>query len=342
MARDDAELLERPRSRPLDDDIGVHEESPEHLEIVGAAEVECDALLARIEVVVELLRATARAVGPIPRLDLDHSGAELLEKVRAERTGPQRRQVDDQRLFSRRAVRVPRELGRPDGKTLLRTGPRCNLAEDRDRHPEEAGATRDGGGRQSANPGLDDRPRIRPGIRLVDLQPRRDRLDVVVTCERHRDPSAFGAYEPRRSTAARVAVPPGPGDRSPVAERSEGIDLETDAALQRPFCEVGVHAHQCGDERRRRPEGRPSCPAGQRHGAARGPRVEHLGIGRRHRRPAWQVAVSSPRGRCLDPMARRDSPVLTVMSMSVRMGNELRKLAERPQHMVRGSQRSAP
>ena len=61
-----------------------------------------------MEQVEERSRAAPRAVGPFDALDLDDPCAREPEQMRAQRTGPQRRQVNDQRTRFGRAYFVTR------------------------------------------------------------------------------------------------------------------------------------------------------------------------------------------------------------------------------------------
>src|SRR3989442_1356627 len=98
----ESQLLDDAGAQALDEDVGARDEALEDLEAALALEVEGQALLVAVQRHEQ--RALAAPVGRGPRarvvaaagtLDLDHVGAHIAERLRAERTGDVLRQVDD-------------------------------------------------------------------------------------------------------------------------------------------------------------------------------------------------------------------------------------------------------
>src|SRR5467141_1703790 len=98
----ESQLLDDAGAQALDEDVGARDEALEDLEAALALAVQRQALLVAVQRHEQ--RALAAPVGRGPRarvvaaagpLDLDHVGAHVTERLRAERTGDVLRQVDD-------------------------------------------------------------------------------------------------------------------------------------------------------------------------------------------------------------------------------------------------------
>ena len=87
----DAALFERARARRFDDDVGVGDE---FFERAGFVEVEHDAFLGVVELVVEVGSPVAQCVGSLHRLRLDDPRPVLRQLLAGKWTRPQRRQVE--------------------------------------------------------------------------------------------------------------------------------------------------------------------------------------------------------------------------------------------------------
>ena len=147
LLRVEAQLPQGPGPGRFEDHVGPGEQAAQGREVVRRAEVERHREVPGVQQVEERRGARPGPVRPGPALHLHHRRAGQAEQVRAQRPGPQRGQVDDQRCVAprrapaaRRASTAPAAAGTAD-----RTG--------RDRSRGE-----------SEQPGLgDDRAELTPG-----------------------------------------------------------------------------------------------------------------------------------------------------------------------------------
>ena len=185
---------------------------------VGRPEVVGDAALPGGETVEEGGRAAAGAVGPRRRLDLDDVGATIGEQPAAERSRPERGEVDDDRS----ACQCVGVGDAPSGDRLRR---RRHFADSRDGQAEEGSPLRELGGCSSRHHLLDRVPRRPTG---VGLEPGGDEVEVVVAGEVRRQPMRRrrGAGGRRRHM---TSIPAGSGHPPPLARRGGAGDRRRSA-----------------------------------------------------------------------------------------------------------------
>src|SRR6187431_3703374 len=95
--RVDAELLERPWPRGLDDDIRPCEQPSKLIAPAHRVEIEHEGRLASVQEIEERLVARARAILSPRAFDLHDPCTQQSKQLRAERPGPERREIHDQR-----------------------------------------------------------------------------------------------------------------------------------------------------------------------------------------------------------------------------------------------------
>ena len=239
--------------RPLDDDVRRAEQVGEHVEVARVAEVEGHGTMTVVEAVVEAIGPEAGAVGPSRRLDLDHLGAVVGQQPGAQRSGPQRGQVDDERPGP--PAPRGRQLGPPH-----RIGFGRRLPQSRHRQPERSRSGHEVGHRVPGRQGGDDGPGVGPVAHGL-AEPGRQQRHVLGARERASDPPV-GTGDQSGEPAARR----GPTARQPRGPRPLHQEVEA----------VGPHGAaellDALDQVVGRGERRPLRSARQPHRAGRGPR----------------------------------------------------------------------
>ena len=258
----DAELGQRPGTRAVHDDIGRLEQAAQPSATGFGRQIQRHTLLTKIQEIEEARGAAARAVGAGAAFDLDHPGTRAPEKVRAQRTGPQNRKVDDAGKVAGSSddPRSPGTNSAPDGR---RRGSRDG---DRHRKTEEPSPGDHLVGGAGADPICDEIPRIVGG---VATEPRRQQIAIVGARQIDGDPTVAGGQQAAASAGSDAAPArqsenrrPLPEQRGPIepgrpavpSQMGQGLDTATRAGRQRspdqPRRPIGASA-QCHGPRAR-------------------------------------------------------------------------------------------
>ena len=167
-----------------------------------------------VEEVEERLRSPSRSVGTCRGLDLDHRGSRPGQQVAAERASPQGREVDHEGPRASPGAAWPTATSTtagPAASARRETGSRGSRPVPPARPDPWSLPPRTRGPRRG-----------RRRWRLVELEPSRDRLEVLGPRQRHRQPPLAGGQEPARPPAAGGATAPQPinAARSPRSARA--------------------------------------------------------------------------------------------------------------------------
>ena len=313
-ARAHAAARPRSRRRPCDD------QSRERPHAVGGRQVEASERL-------PALRRSKKPRGPrrapsgrCGRLDLHDRGAGVREQRPAERSGPQRTQLDDACPVERRgrgaspAIAQHRGTARSAGAPRPAPRPAAPAA-----GPARPGRSADG----RADRGARSPPTGRRTAR-VELEPGRHQRHVVGTRERHRDPPVARREQPGGAADAGGTPTVQARDRGALAEQRERVDVELPAHDPRRVTRARARA---AARRVTRPAGGPSGSRSTRPVSDMAPLAAHAASSASGSKGGRRVgqgehgATMIARRPAARPMAPTPSPSAT-SSAAARSGGE--------------------
>ena len=292
----DAELVEGPRARGLDHEIGLAASEAQLLELRRVAEVQEQVGPAGVEQGEQLGVTHPGTVGPGGALHLGHLGPGRGQDRRGEGAGPQRREVDHP--AARDPSGVPGQGRKGGGVERPGGGEGRRRASDHERHGRRALGTGGellvgqrrarrgngpdgeaellGGGGQVAggtlgHGGRDGVPGWRAIADRVEAEPGRKQAEVARPGQGDRHPTVRRSQQAAGAPDRPVPGAGGAVQRGPFPQERRAVERDASAAEraeQLDHHRRGVHLR--GDVARRR-EGGPVAPAGQGHGTGRGP-----------------------------------------------------------------------